>query len=87
MKFEWSPFCQKAFEKLKQKLIFSSILSFQRKQGEFILDTNASNHGIGAVLSQIQVGTKKVAYFNRILSKAKRNYCIHVGSYWQSWHH
>jgi len=36
-----------------------------------------SNHGLGAVLSQKQEGQEKViAYFNRVLNKSERNYCI-----------
>jgi len=53
------------------------LLSFSLGEGKFILDTGASGHGIGAVLSQEQEGTEKVvAYFSRVLSKAKRNYCV-----------
>lgn len=53
------------------------ILSFPMETGDFILDTDASNHGLGAVLSQIQDGKKKVlAYFSRVLNKSKRNYCV-----------
>jgi len=43
--FEWSPSCQQAFEKLKQ--LFSQF--FFKK---FILETDASGVGLGAVLSQ-----------------------------------
>jgi len=53
------------------------VLSFLREEGEFILDTDASNIGIGAVLSQKQEGKEKViAYYSRILSKSERNYCV-----------
>jgi len=77
IRFEWSQTCQEAFEKLKQKLISSPVLSFPTGHGEFILDTDASNHGIGAVLSQIQDGTERViAYYSRVLSKAEENYCV-----------
>ena len=37
-----------------------------------ILDTDASDAGIGAVLSQVQ----EDAYASCLLSKAERNYCI-----------
>lgn len=47
------------------------------KNMEFVLDTDASGHRIGAVLSQVQYGTEKViAYYSRVLSKSERNYCV-----------
>jgi len=62
---------------LKERLVSSRILSFPNEFEEFILDTDASNHGIGAVLSQIQGDSEKViAYYSRILTKAERNYCV-----------
>ncbi|KAM0724690.1 Retrovirus-related Pol polyprotein from transposon 17.6 [Formica fusca] len=77
MKFEWGKECQNAFEQLKFILSSSPILSFPKGEDEFILDTDASNIGIGAVLSQKQEGEEKViAYFSRVLSKAERNYCV-----------
>ena len=76
-KFLWSSECQVAFENLKRVLTCPPILSFPSGEGQFILDTDASNHGIGAVLSQFQEGEEKViAYFSRIFNKAERNYCV-----------
>lgn len=47
------------------------------KKGEFSLDTDASDIGIGAVLSQCQDGQGRViAYGSRMLNKADRNYCV-----------
>ena len=44
---------------------------------EFILDTDASNFHLGAVVSQVQAGHERViAYYTRTLNKAERNYCI-----------
>ena len=47
---------QKLFLKLKQVLSTPPILAFPCTDLPFILDTDVSNHEIGAVLSQVQVG-------------------------------
>ena len=66
-----------AFGFLKQRLVNAPILAYPTADGEFILDTDASNVGIGAVLSQVQDGTERVvAYGSRALSKPERNYCV-----------
>jgi len=76
-KFEWTEFCGKAFEELKKRLISSPILTFPKEERQFILNTDASNHGIGAVLSQVQEGKEKViAYYSKVFSKTERNYCV-----------
>jgi len=41
----------------------------------YVLDTDASNSGLGVVLSQLQDGEENfILYASRLLSKAKRNY-------------
>ena len=53
------------------------MLAFPTLSDPFILDTDASNIGTGAVLSQVQSWQKKViAYHSRTLSKNERNYCV-----------
>ena len=43
----------------------------------FILDTDASDVAIGAVLSRVHDGVEKVnVYASRTLSKAERKYCV-----------
>lgn len=43
----------------------------------FVLDTDATNDSIGAVLSQIQDGKETViAYASRTLSSAEKNFCV-----------
>ena len=75
--FEWNEETQKAFETLREALTTPPILSMPVDTGEFVLDTDASDQTIGAVLSQIQDGTEKViAYASRSLDKRETNYCI-----------
>jgi dUTPase len=77
VKFEWTNDCQIAWETLKHCLVTAPILSYPCSEGNFILDTDASYDGLGAVLSQEQEGTERViGYFSRTLTKAERNYCV-----------
>ena len=76
-KFVWTEQCTVAFEQLKQALISAPILAYPCADGQFVLDTDASNFAIGCVLSQVQDGEERVvAYGSRSLSKAERNYCV-----------
>ncbi|KAK3106230.1 hypothetical protein FSP39_015710 [Pinctada imbricata] len=76
-KFQWTEDCQNAFNLLKRKLIESPILAYPNFTETFILDTDASDKGIGAVLSQNIDGNERViAYASRTLSKAEQKYCV-----------
>jgi hypothetical protein len=53
------------------------ILAYPRNEDSFILDTDASNTCMGAVLSQIQDGKEKViAYYSKAFSRTERKYCV-----------
>ena len=56
-KFVWTDDAQQAFDKLKQALIDTSTLSFAYPNIPCILDTDASDVAIGAVLSHCWTGT------------------------------
>ena len=76
-KFIWTKECQEAFDSLKSKLTQAPILSFPNFSELFILDTDASNTAIGAVLSQLINGQEKVvAYASRALTRSERKYCL-----------
>ena len=75
--FVWTSECDVAFHQLKQVLAQAPVLAYPTSEGAFILDTDASNTGIGAVLSQKQGEEEKViAYFSRSLTKSERQYCV-----------
>ena len=77
-KFLWSEACEAAFNILKRALISADVMGYPLNEaGEFILDVDASDQGIGAVLHQVQGGKETVlAYASRSLNKAEANYCI-----------
>ena len=58
-KFEWTESRQRASELLKKKLITTPVLGYPQG-GKYILDTDASAYGIGAVLSEIQDGQEQI---------------------------
>jgi len=52
------------------------ILAYPDPTREYILDTDASNHSVGAVLSQVQGGSEVVVvYYSKTLAAAEKNYC------------
>ena len=63
------------FQHLKAKLTSQPILQYPNFSNEFILTTDASNTGFGAVLSQGPLGKDlPVAYASRSSNKAEINY-------------
>ena len=76
--FEWTNLCQGAFEELRRRLTSAPVLAYPNSVDPFILDTDASDTGIGAILSQSQPdGTERViAYASRALTRQERRYCV-----------
>ena len=70
-KLYWGPEQQEAFETLQKLCTGSSILAYVDFKAPFVLHTDASGDGLGAVLYQVQNGQKRViAYALRSLSKS-----------------
>ena len=76
--FEWTVECQCAFDELRACLISPPVLSYPDYSRRFILDTDASDVGIGAVLSQVREDGSEgvVANASRLLSRPERRYCV-----------
>ena len=76
--FSWSEGCEHAFQELKRRLCESPILAYPAFDKQFVLETDASIKGIGAVLSQTQSDGKlhPIAFASRALNGAEKNYCI-----------
>ena len=76
--FHWTADCQSAFEELRHHLSTAPVLAHPNFSRPFIIDTDASDTGIGAVLSQIDDNgmERVVAYGSRVLSKPERRYCV-----------
>ena len=76
-KVEWKEIHQCAFDKLKHCLSNEPILNLVDLSKDFILQTDASDSGLGAVLQQTVDGERKpVAYASRKMSTAERKYSV-----------
>ncbi|KAL0149625.1 hypothetical protein M9458_055152 [Cirrhinus mrigala] len=96
-RFVWSELAQEAFDKLKKLFSSTPILITPDTTRQFIVEVDASNVGVGAVLSQRSPLDNRVhpcAFFSHRLSPAKRNYdvgnrkllAIHLAlSEWRHW--
>ena len=75
--FEWRQEAVEAFAQLKQRLTSPPVLAHPDFSLPFILDTDASSSGLGAVFSQKHADGKEhvVAYASRTQSKSERRYC------------
>jgi len=76
--WKWEEEHQKMFEELKEKMTSQPVLSLLRREGKFRVETDASGHAIGGVLSQEQDGKwKLIAFLSRMMQPAEQNYEIY----------
>uniref|UniRef100_A0A8C1PUC8 Gypsy retrotransposon integrase-like protein 1 n=1 Tax=Cyprinus carpio TaxID=7962 RepID=A0A8C1PUC8_CYPCA len=77
--FRWSESAQRAFDLLKTLFTTAPILMTPDVSRQFIVEVDASEVGVGAILSQRSSSDEKVhpcAYFSHRLSPAERNYDV-----------
>ena len=76
----WAEEHQNILDTLINKLVSPPVMAYPNFTDPFILHTDASETGLGAVLYQRQKGTLRViAYGSRTLSPAEKNYHLHSG--------
>ncbi len=76
-KIEWGESQEKAFQTLKGKLMQSPILHLPVLRKQFILRTDASDTGVGAVLMQEFEGEKfPIAFASKKLSECQKAYSV-----------
>ncbi|XP_075486275.1 uncharacterized protein LOC142525874 [Primulina tabacum] len=73
-KFEWTLECQQAFQTLKDKLTSAPVLVLPCGTEDFVVYTDTSKQGLGAVLMQRE---KVIAYASRQLKEYEKNYPTH----------
>lgn len=70
IRFTWDEACETALNTIKEHLVSAPVLSTPNFEIPFIVQTDASDFGLGAVLSQLQDGEEKViCYLSRSLTK------------------
>ena len=74
-KVKWNETCQEAFNELKRRLCQKPVLCMPDYDLEFILRTDASDCGLGAILMQEQGnGLQPIAYASKKLSETEQRY-------------
>ncbi len=78
-RLQWTAVAHKAFDQLKHQFTTAPILHHPDPNSPFVVEVDASNIGIGAILSQRQGDPAKLypcAYYSRNLTPTERNYDV-----------
>jgi transposase InsO family protein len=73
----WTRKCHHAFNELKESLISSPVLACPDWSLPFVVQTDASEYGLGAVLTQqFPEGERAICFLSRSLSRTERKYSV-----------
>ena len=75
---KWNDRCEKAFCTLKELLLTPPVLKVAEANKQYVLQTDASEQGLGAVLSQLEENGEEhpVAFASRKLLPREKNYSL-----------
>lgn len=75
-RFVWSTECTEAFEHIRERLVSAPIMTCPDFDKPFVIQTDASNFGLGAVLVQVGDDAEEhvISYISRSLSTSERKY-------------
>lgn len=71
--FLWNPKAEQAFEELKRAMITTPVLALPNFSEIFVIETDASDYGIGAVLGQ---KGRPIAFLSKALGPSKKNWSV-----------
>ncbi|KAJ8335337.1 hypothetical protein SKAU_G00386790 [Synaphobranchus kaupii] len=94
--FQWNKTAQAALDRVKQLIVHSPALVLFDPSKSTIVSTDASDYGVGAVLTQLDSNgaEQTVAFASRSLSDAERKYsivekealaCVWAAEKWRTW--
>ena len=73
--WQWTVECNNVFQECKSLLTSDAVLAHYETKKQLKLSCDASQYGLGAVLSHVLKGEEHpIAFASRTLSKAERNY-------------
>lgn len=75
----WGDTAEEAFELLKEALVSAPVLAYPDFSLPFIVETDACNIGVGAVLAQLE---HPVAYYSRKLSSVRQKASTYAKELW-----
>lgn len=73
--FVWTKECEESWAEVKERLVTAPILVMPDFEREFVIQADASDYGVGAVLTQeFDEGEKVIAYVSKSLTRRERNF-------------
>ena len=73
--FDWNEQCQNEYQDIINELAKEPVMAFPDLSRKFILTTDASKHGFGAILSQnFEEGERVIAYASRSTTDYEKRY-------------